>query len=339
MCGGRSLRLWPLSEYKSKNFIDIFGFSPLELTIKRFLKITPRQNIFLVANFNEKKSLSQIKLINKENIFFEPESKNTAAAILLSVFKLRQRFGENRTMIVSPVDHLIKGKGFGRAMEKSFRAAEQGFICTLGIAPDKPTPNFGYIQLGKKEGEGLFRVKRFIEKPSLAEAVKLIKKGDTFFNSGMFIATLKSFNREFKEYYPFYLEFFRVFNCSRAGDNEIGRLYKGIADVPFDKAVMEKTKLACVVKDSFYWKDFGSWQAVAEVLPKDARRNVRKGDVFCCDSSDNFIHLDDPKKKVLALGIKDIFYIEAKDYVLLANREYIDNIKAALREFKSNRKR
>ena len=39
MCGGQSLRLWPLSQYKSKNFIDIFGFSPLELTIKRYLKI------------------------------------------------------------------------------------------------------------------------------------------------------------------------------------------------------------------------------------------------------------------------------------------------------------
>jgi len=49
LCGGRSLRLWPLSEKVSKNFLDIFGFSPLELTIKRFLKITTLDNIFLVA--------------------------------------------------------------------------------------------------------------------------------------------------------------------------------------------------------------------------------------------------------------------------------------------------
>jgi len=54
LCGGRSLRLWPLSEYKSKNFIDIFGFSPLEVTFKRFLKITSRKNIYLVASHSEK---------------------------------------------------------------------------------------------------------------------------------------------------------------------------------------------------------------------------------------------------------------------------------------------
>ena len=52
MCGGRSLRLWPLSEYKSKNFMDIFGFSPLELTIRRYLKITTKDNIFLVCTEN-----------------------------------------------------------------------------------------------------------------------------------------------------------------------------------------------------------------------------------------------------------------------------------------------
>ena len=61
LCGGQSLRLWPLSKYKSKNFLDVFGFSPLELTIRRFLKITSPENVFLVANQKEKKRINEIK--------------------------------------------------------------------------------------------------------------------------------------------------------------------------------------------------------------------------------------------------------------------------------------
>jgi mannose-1-phosphate guanylyltransferase len=162
MCGGRSLRLWPLSEYKSKNFMDIFGFSPLEITIRRYLKITTKDNIFLVANKSERKALTKLKLIKKSNIFFEPESKNTAAAVLLSLQHLK-RFPD-KSIIISPVDHLIKGeKEFYKALRKAQEVSKQGCICTLGIKPLEPTPNFGYIQTQSQKPKGVFAVKRFIE--------------------------------------------------------------------------------------------------------------------------------------------------------------------------------
>jgi mannose-1-phosphate guanylyltransferase len=197
LCGGQSLRLWPLSEYKSKNFLDIFGFSPLEFTVKRFLKITCRKNIFLAASCHEKNAISKLKLVRKENIFCEPQSKNTAPAILLSLFYLKNKFSQDKVLIVSPVDHLIREESeFISALQNAVRVAKSGWICTLGIKPDQATPNFGYIQISKEIEKDTFSIKKFIEKPSRPEAQELIRKGDSFYNSGVFISSLSVLDKE-----------------------------------------------------------------------------------------------------------------------------------------------
>ena len=328
MCGGRSLRLWPLSEYKSKNFLDIFGFSPLELTVKRFLKITPKENIFLVASHQEKKSLQKVKLIKKENIFYEPDSKNTAAAIIYSLQFLKKH--SKKVLIISPVDHLIKKeKEFYKALKKALAVSKQGCICTLGIKPLEPTPNFGYIQTKNAKPKGVFAVKRFIEKPKLSFAKKLIAKGNCFYNSGMFISTVGTLLQEYKTHYHSYKSFVKGFDSRK-----IASLYKRIIDIPFDKAIMEKSKRVKLVKARFSWKDFGSWNTIYEVLSKDKNSNVGKGKISISGGSNNFIYLDNPKRRVLAIGLNDIFMIEAKDYTLLTNRASLDNLKAALKEFK-----
>jgi len=328
LCGGRSLRLWPLSERVSKNFLDIFGFSPLELTIKRFLKITTRDNIFLVANQTERKELARLKLIKKSNIFFEPASKNTAAAILLSLHHLQKH--SRRNLIISPVDTLIKNETeFYRTLKRSLAAAEDGGICTLGIKPSLPTPNFGYIQLKGVAKNGIFSVKKFIEKPTVIRAKKLIASGDCFYNSGMFVASVSTLIDEYKKYYSHYKYFSSCFGAKR-----ISSLYKKIEDVPFDKAIMEKTKKAKMVKGNFSWKDFGSWLAIYEVLAKDKKGNATRGNSFIRDGRNNLIYLDSLKKKVLVLGLEDVFFIDTEDFTLLTTRTHLDNLKLALRKFR-----
>ncbi len=328
LCGGRSLRLWPLSRKVSKNFLDIFGFSPLELTIKRFLKITTRDNIFLVANQAERKELAKVKLIKKNNIFFEPASKNTAAAILLSLHHLQKH--SRRNLIISPVDTLIKNETeFYRTLKKSLVAAQDGWICTLGIKPSSPTPNFGYIQLKGAAKKGIFSVKKFIEKPTVPCAKKLISSGSCFYNSGMFIATVSTLIDEYEKYYSDYKYFNSCFKAKR-----ISSLYKKISNIPFDKAIMEKTKKAKMVKGNFSWKDFGSWLAIYEVLAKDKKGNATRGNSFIRDAKNNLIYTDSLKKKTMVLGLEDVFFIDTEDFTLLTTRTHLNNLKLALKEFR-----
>jgi len=326
LCGGKSLRLWPLSEYRSKNFLNVFGFSPLELTIKRFSKITSKANIFLVANRSEKKDLQRLKSIKKSNIFFEPESKNTAAAVLLSLLYLKKYSGRN--IIISPVDHLIeKQSSFYKVLNEAQKAAQQGFICTLGIKPTGPSSDFGYIQVRVKQ-KGIYSINRFIEKPTFKKAKKLISQGSCFYNSGIFIASIDTLIDEYRNYYPRYSYFVRLF-----AKGKINSLYKKLKPIPFDKAIMEKTKKGVLVRANFSWKDFGSWSSIYEVLSKDKSGNVARANCFSQNSRNNLIFLDDLGKKVLAIGVKDTFLIDTKDFVLLAERSCLNKLKSALKKF------
>lgn len=323
LCGGRSLRLWPLSRRKSKNFLNLFGFSPLELTIKRFRKITSKERIILVASDKEKKPLGGLKSIKKNNILFEPESKNTAAAVLLALKHLQKH--KTAPIIISPVDHLIKKEGsFYKALAKSLIAAKEGFIVTLGIKPKNPTSAFGYIQAKGAGLRGLYSVKRFIEKPKPALATKLIKEGKSFYNSGIFISRIDTLLVEYKKYYRNMNLFF--------GKGGISGIYKRIKSIPFDKAIMEKSKKVKMAKADFFWKDFGSWPAVYELLKKDKSNNAGVGKTFFSASANNMVYLDSPKKKVLVVGLKNIFFIDSKERALLIEASYLKKLKQILRK-------
>ncbi|MCQ9205775.1 MAG: hypothetical protein NG737_05655, partial [Omnitrophica bacterium] len=111
-------------------------------------------------------------------------------------------------------------------------------------------------------------------------------------------------------------------------------LYRRIKDSPFDKTIMEKTNKIRLIKSSFFWKDFGSWNTISEVLAKDKNNNVKKGNVYISEGRNNFIYSDNLKKKVLVLGLKDIFFIDTQDYTLIASRSHLDNLKLALKNLK-----
>jgi mannose-1-phosphate guanylyltransferase len=338
MCGGKSLRLWPLSEYKSKNFLDIFGFSPLELTIKRFLKITDKENIFLVANQAEKKQIQRVKLVKKENVFYEPEGRNTAAAIAFSLFKLSSGFSPDRSLIIVPVDHFIKNEtDFYKALKDAIALSAKGGICTLGITALEPTPKFGYIKAGQAVAPHAFKVDGFVEKPSRQQAEEFIREGNYFYNSGMFISTLAGLTEEFKKYYHFYFDFLKLFKEKKdPSPGAIAGLYKKLSNEPFDKAVMEKTEKAFMVKGNFFWKDFGSWNTVLEMLPKDASGNAVNGKAYVYQGKNNLVRLENGKaKKVLIAGLSDMVFIDTPQYSLLISQVMLDDLKAALNEFKS----
>jgi len=334
LCGGKSLRLWPLSEYKSKNFLDIFGFLPLDITVKRFLEITPVENIFLVTNKKEKDTFEKLKIIKRENIFFEPESKNTAAAILFSIFHLKKILKKDNILIISPVDHIIKEETkFYSAINKAIDIAKKSYISTLGITPQKAVIDFGYIEAKKEIENNVFSIKTFIEKPSRIKAQEFIKKGNSFYNSGIFISLISTLEKEYKKYYKNYNDFLKVFK-NKINDELISSLYKKLPDIPFDLAIMEKTKRGALIKGEFFWRDFGNWQAIYDILDKDKDKNVKKAIGYLYGSENNFIYVDNPNKKILALGIKDIFFIDTENYTLLANRAYLENLKIAIKDFK-----
>ena len=70
------------------------------------------------------------------------------------------------------------------------------YLITFGIVPDSPETGYGYIQINggvKFSGiNNLHKVKTFTEKPDLKMAKVFMESGEFFWNSGIFIWSLKS---------------------------------------------------------------------------------------------------------------------------------------------------
>lgn len=333
MCGGKSLRLWPLSEYTSKNFIDVFGFSPLELAIKRFSKITDKKNIFLVANISEKRSILKIKGLKKDNIFFEPASRNTAAAITFALFNLLAKFSKDRTLIISPVDNLISNnKEFKLTLKRCVEFSRTGKIGLIGIKADKPTSQLGFIRAGKTLNAKVFKAVGFVEKPSLSKAKKLVKSGKYYYNAGMFIATLASFESECRKYYRHFSGFTKAYKSKQPSSKKLNQLYTKLTNIPFDKAVMEKTKLAFLVKSTFEWRDFGSWNTIHDILARNKDNNVLCGKAALVQCKNSLVYAKEGRRKILALGLKNIIFVVTPEHVLIADKSSLGNLKTALED-------
>src|SRR5262249_39843064 len=129
---------------------------------------------------------------------------NTAAAVALGALVAKATAGADATLLVLPADHLIRDqRGFAAAVATAFALAREGWLATFGIAPTRPETGYGYLQVGDALPiRDAFRVRRFAEKPPLADAQRYLASGRFLWNSGMFCFTAATALAAFAEHAP-----------------------------------------------------------------------------------------------------------------------------------------
>ena len=225
-------RLAPLSTIsKPKQFHDLTnsGASMLQQTIARAQEFS--SGIHIIGNAAHAKHFAA-QAPNCE-LILEPSAKNTAASVFIAAQKL-----PNSMLVIMPADHYICGN-FAVDISRAVSIAKTGRIVTFGISPTEPNENYGYILTHK-----------FTEKPQAANAAKLIAQKAKW-NSGIFIARADVILAEFKKHQPAF------FKSS----------FAALPELPFDKAIMEKTARHVCLTANFEWDDLGSWESVAKHNP------------------------------------------------------------------------
>lgn len=329
LAGGTGSRFWPLSsEATPKQFLNICSEKPLITeTINRILPLIKKENIYIATNknYNRKiqKCLHQLKIPAK-NVLFEPEARSTFAPIGYLSSKIYAQ-DKDAVILVTPSDHYVSDKiKFVKLLDKALVAARQGHIVTLGIIPDRPETGYGYIKVKSKvksQKSKVYSVSRFVEKPTLQKAKRLIQDKRYFWNGGIFIFQATTMLEEIRKFTPSdYALFLRMRN-----KQDISSLWPKITSISIDFSIMEKTKRMALLPLDFGWMDLGSWQAIEFFSKKDKDGNIFKGE--CIDFGSKNILAWSDNRIVATLGLEDIVIVNTKNALLVCAKDKTQDVK------------
>ncbi len=331
LAGGSGTRFWPLSRDSwPKQFMKLAGNdSFIVMTVKRAHKISGGNPIFVVASeeLAEKIRLELLDLNIPVEFIIEPSPKNTAPAIGLAAKRITEKYGDG-IMIVLPSDHLIKNEElFAETINRAKKAAERGFLTTIGIRPTKPETGYGYIKMGKDLGEGIFAVDAFTEKPDRATAEAYLKDGGYFWNSGMFIWKASTFLDSVNKYFP---ELDEV--LSSPSDDGLEDKFEKVPSISVDYAIMEKEKKVAVVPGEFFWSDVGSWSSLDEILDRDENGNVIIGNVVAVDCENTIFY--GGESLIAGVGLKNMIVVNTEDASLVIPKDKAQDVREVVKALK-----
>lgn len=330
LAGGRGTRFWPRSRRtRAKQVLSIVGRGTMiQQTLERLRPLIPPELIWVITNRHLRTEIvRQLPDVPPGQVIAEPAQRNTAPAIGLAAELIAARAGRDAVMGVFPADHVIaRPDSFLKALRVAARGAAGGSIVVLGIRPRWPETGYGYIQFAARPAPGRLRlqpVERFREKPDLATARRYLRSGRHFWNSGIFLWTTgvirDALARDLPKTAALLATIGRDFRPAT-----LARLYPQCENISVDYAVLEKAPNVEGVACEIGWNDVGSWNAVYELLPRDAAGNASRGDAWLLDARGNYI--DAPGKLVAVIGVENLVVVDSPDALLIVRRDRAQDV-------------
>lgn len=342
LAGGAGERLWPLSKLDyPKQFVTLEPGRP-SLFQQAVTRVGERARFaapLIVCNAAHRFIISeQLRAIGVEDatIIAEPVARNTAPALALAALHV----SPDSLLLVMPSDHRIADKSaFLRAVDASAAVAVQGEIITFGVTPTQVETGYGYITRGAVRAgyTGLFRIGRFVEKPTRMVAEDLMADGAVL-NSGIFLLSASTALAALSQYAP------HVLSAARTayGSAEVSgpyllphaEFFASSPSISIDYAIMEHTDRGVVMPVSMGWSDLGSFTALADLTAQDSRANALSGNVIANDTQQCYVHSDGPL--VTTLGVQDLVVVAADNAVLVTHKDRTQDIRSLLRQLRAH---
>jgi mannose-1-phosphate guanylyltransferase len=282
--------------------------------------------------------------ISDNQILCEPSRNNTGPCVAYTAFKLAG-LNPNATFVIAPSDHIVlKETAFLDKIKQSIDfATRNDALVTLGIEPSRPDTGYGYIQFEQKVEPGIFKVRRFAEKPDLSTAQAFVKSGEYLWNAGIFIWSVKSILSAFETLSP------DIFSILERGKDQynteeeqafIDRYYPTTPNISVDFAIMEKAQNVYTVPAEFGWSDLGTWASLHAECPHDEYDNVLQGGAIIALDSDNTLVRVPEGKIVVLKDISDYIIVDTPDALLIypkSKEQEIKQVVAMVKEKAGNR--
>ena len=346
LAGGSGTRFWPASRrHTPKQLLPLAGKSDEPLiaaTVRRIEPLVPADRVWISTGTSlVDATVKALPKVPRSHFIAEPVARNTAPCIGWASATIARADPEAIVMVL-PADHYIANEaGFRDALGTAVRAAEEGYIATVGIVPTRPETGYGYIEVGAPVSEGVKAVSRFVEKPSRERAEQFLAEGKYLWNGGMFFFRAGVMKAAIAEHLPALAAGLDRIDEAAARGQEgsvLGEVFPTLPSISIDHGVMEKAKRIAVVPGDFGWNDVGSWQTTWEMSEKDAQGNSVPDGTVVVDAKNNLVR-DlttaankgvGKTKRWAVIGVDDLVIVETDDAVLVVPRERAQDVRAAV---------
>lgn len=326
LSGGSGTRLWPVSTpERPKQLLPLTADETmLQLTAERVRGFGAASvgRTILVSNAAHADIIDeQLRQsgIDDYQVILEPIGRNTAPAIALAALEAQP----DDALLVMPSDHVIADlPAFHKAIERALPLVAEGWLVTFGITPDGPETGYGYIQMGQTCGEAVHEVVRFVEKPDLANAQRMLAGGDHAWNAGIFLFRADAYLDALERHRPDMLAAVRasMADARRDGAHVFpdAKAFHACPSDSIDYAVMEReSKVACVPV-SMGWSDVGSWDSLHAVSARCDDDNAVRGDALLLGARNCLVHSDGPR--VTLVDVDDLIVVVSQGDVMILKR-------------------
>ena len=334
LAGGRGTRFWPRSRTKrAKQVLGFLGKATLiQQTVARLEKLLPSERIWVLTNEHLREEIArQLPGVPKRQIIAEPAQRNTAPPIALAA-KILHDANPDAVMGVFPADHHIGKPGaFVKVVRAAYRTAARGRMAIIGIQPRWAETGYGYVEFPKGRmmagSTEPVEIVRFREKPDPETARQFVEAGHFCWNAGMFFWRADVFLAAMRQHLPetaALIESLPKFGA-RNFAAKLARVFPRCENISVDYAILEKAQgVAGFAAGDIGWNDVGSWNAVHDLLPKDASGNAAQSEALFVSASGNLVHA--PGKLVALLGVNDLIVIETPDALLVARKDQAQRV-------------
>jgi mannose-1-phosphate guanylyltransferase len=243
------------------------GASLLDLALQRAGQVAPRERVTtIVAARHEPWWKGALGLLPHSNVIVQPDNRGTAVGLLLSVLRVLERDPLAR-IVVLPSDHFVADEDvLARAMRDALAEVRRRpeAVVLLGIAPEEPDAEFGWIVPERAGGRGARGVRRFVEKPSPAEAGALLREGavwNSFILAAEGRAILELCERRLRDVVTILLDALaEEARGKRPPGVALGRAYEGLDSADFSRDVLQgcEERLLVLPVPRCGWSDLGT---------------------------------------------------------------------------------
>lgn len=353
LCGGGGTRLWPYSrEVRPKQFLKIGGpHSLLRETFERLKPLAPIDRFYLNTGHDYRDEVEeQLPQIPKSQVIVEPARRNTAMAVGYGAVVIGNK---DPQAIVANVwaDQVIEDpESYRNAVLAGAKAVSDGLnLATVGVPPKSPHPGLGYAKKDKvfssEGGATVYKVERFVEKPKLPDAKKMVSSGDYLWHTSPMIWRVDTFMNAMKVHSrDTYDRLSSIADTlSKGGSKDrIIKQYLSAPDLAIDYALAEKAKNFLIVEGKFKWRDLGDFSVLWSIGKKDKDGNsvltYDEGEWLGLETKETMV-ISEGKRLVATYGLTDMVVVATDDAVLVIPRAQAQKVKKIVEALKETKKK